>query len=270
MITSHNEAFITKFYPKSIKVFRYRFDHTIKDAGILPFLYKSLKEENDDPIKSLSINPKNPEESLHASLRRTKTTISDLLLCNDFDSFATFTFNCSNCVPLCRNKPCICDPRNCLRNNPNHSKQRMSTWLASQRKQYGNFGYVVVPEFHKDKKAIHFHAVFRGYEGKITTSSKKTKHGRTIYNIKSYEKGHNTLVKIDDLAKVSSYIKKYVTKDMPVFSGKKRYWCSTRLDRPVVTHNDARKWLTDISFSEVYSKNMLTVFEAPVSIELQQ
>lgn len=156
----------------------------------------------------------NDDDSIHRSIRRTKTTISDIVKCNEFDYFCTFTF----------------DRRKVDRYNIGRCKHVMSNWLHRQRLHSPELHYLIVPEFHKDK-ALHFHALIKGYNGRLKDSG-KTKNGRKIYNIPGYRSGFSTAVAIDNHYAVSSYIKKYITKDMPVIHGKKRYWISRNLVRP--------------------------------------
>ena len=61
--------------------------------------------------------------------------------------------------------------------------------------------------------------------------------GRKSYQYKSYTSGWNSAVKIDDIAKVARYIRKYITKDMPMLFGQNRYWRSNDLKKPVTIDN---------------------------------
>lgn len=165
---------------------------------------------------------------LQRSLLRTKQTIRDIVLCNQFDTFCTFTFakNRDN-VDLC--------------------KARMQYWLQSQQKLHGVFEYLIVPEYHKDNQSLHFHALLLSYKGRVTeafyqdtgkpifTISKKR-----VYNLPGWSHGysHATFIEGENsLEATAKYITKYITKDMPRFHGKKRYWCSQGLIRPEVSQN---------------------------------
>lgn len=183
----------------------------------------------------------NPDKSNLQSLLRTKTTIRDVILCNHFDLFTTFTFkNHRDNIDIC--------------------KARMQEWLKSQQKIHGKFYYLIVPEFHKDGKSIHFHALLQGYKGKLTPA-KNPKNNNLLYtpgkhlifNLKGWRNGFSTasIIDYDDedsTAKVASYVTKYITKDMPKFFGKKRYWVSQQLLRPVKSYNvDEQPYITDPS-----------------------
>jgi len=185
--------------------------------------------------------------SFDDSLRRTKVTISDLVICNDFELFCTFTF----------------DPKKSDRNNPIQLKNKMSLWLENQKKIHGRFEYLIVPEFHKDGKAIHFHALLKNYRGTLKKATQKS-NNRETFNIKSYRLGFSTAVKIDNnKEKVASYVKKYITKDMPMFHGRKRFWCSQKLRRPIHTKN------TTITpeYAVVYSTETYTIYEKIILIQ---
>lgn len=207
------------------------------------------------------INPESAKPTLRQkefissdSLRKTKRTISDIILCNQFDLFCTFTF----------------DPKKVDRYNSEVCKRTMSKWLNNQREIHGNFNYLIVPEWHKDLKALHFHALFKDYRGKLAESNvkKTTKTSRKIYNINSYRSGFSTAVKIDNHEKVSSYIKKYITKDMPLFPGRKRYWCSTGLTRPLTIRNPQIDPYTLAEFRKLYNKDNFTIYKRDGNVPL--
>ena len=173
---------VTKVYPTLIKHYVYKEAILQRVQGFTPA--EVIPKRNDN-------NPIASDIYFEESIRRTKTVISDLVLSNQFEHFATFTF--------------AKDRQNIIK-----SKQKMSDWLSSQRKIHGHFDYLIVPEFHKDGKSLHFHALLQGYKGNLHLTNKKIG-GRPVYNITSYKKGFSTLVVIDNQEKVSSYVKKYIT-----------------------------------------------------------
>lgn len=223
-----------KTYPTYSKLIIYNRPYIKTIAGFEPHEQEeslSKNSGNTDPLRK--------EDNQFLSFQRTKRVITDLTICNDFDSFATFTFKDN-------------------RNNLEACRMKMSSWLHSQQKTYGKFNYLIVPEFHKDKKAIHFHALLKDYKGKLYKTNHKIK-GRTVYNITSYRKGYTTLVKIDDIDKVSSYIRKYITKDMPLIASRKRYWRSTNLIKPIIEENvneDLER------YEEIYKNSNYTIYKA--------
>lgn len=199
-----------KIYPTGlVRVFEYRTGFKKLHAGLEPL--------EDDFVEKSGSDKDSAKKADERSIRRSKTVITDLVISNDFDMFATFTFkDHRQDIEMC--------------------KSRMMNWLKSQQKQWGKFRYIIVPEFHKDGKSLHFHALFSQYKGYLVDSGKKI-NNRTAYNIKSYKGGYSTIVKIDNQKKVANYVKKYITKDMPRLSEKKRYWHSTNLKKPTITYN---------------------------------
>jgi hypothetical protein len=227
-----------KVYPNHSKLFIY--DYPIKVPT------KGAEIKNKPKNKKLSIIEQ--YVSKEDSIRRTKTNISDIILCTNFELFVTFTFKE--------------DRQDILK-----TKKKMSLWLKQQQQIHGKFEYILVPEFHKDGKAIHFHGLLRGYKGQLK-DSKKVQNGRTIYNIESYKKGFTTAVEIDNSDKVANYVKKYITKDMPLLPGKKRYWVSTGIKRPDVYLNPNLDFLLSY-FTEVYAKSGLTIYEQTNTMRTQ-
>lgn len=104
--------------------------------------------------------------------------------------------------------------------------------------------YIIVPEQHKNG-AWHFHGLVVGdlklspatnyYTGELLTDNK----GRVIYNIKNYKYGLNTATAIENSEKAASYLAKYMSKEMSIPRGKKRYWASKSLKRPEVEYTDS-------------------------------
>lgn len=190
---------------------------------------------------------KNPIDtpSIHRSIRRTKSVIADLVLCNNFQYFCTFTF----------------DRKKVDRYNEAACKTTMSMWLHRQKLHSPNFKYLIVPEYHKDG-ALHFHALISNFNGRLKYSG-RMQNGRKVYNMTGYRSGFTTAVPIDNnKVAVSNYIKKYITKDMPMIHGKKRYWISNNLLRPEKTVNafSSLKKLP-LFTKKVYETDYYEVFE---------
>jgi hypothetical protein len=157
------------------------------------------------------------ENDLERSIRRTQRRLQDYVLCNPFDLFATFTFKDD-------------------RQNVARCKSKMSDWIKNQQRRKGKFAYLIVPEFHHDDKSLHFHGLFNNYKGELVDSGIKQK-GKNVYNLKSYSLGWSTVTKIKSQEKTSSYIRKYITKDMPQLFGENRYWASSGLKLPITEDN---------------------------------
>lgn len=187
------------------------------------------------------------EVSLQRSVRRTRSTIKDVILSNEFDLWCTFTFD-----------QAIVDRYDIAR-----CKQKMSTWLFNQRKHSPDMKYLIVPEFHKKCKecvdtkqkqcphndaqtALHYHALISGYNGKLTLTRLKTSRKQPILKFSGYRSGRSQAVKItqteEDYKKVANYLQKYITKDMPLLDNKRRYWRSNNLNMPITTINGILKY----------------------------
>ncbi len=201
---------------------------------MIPFMEEHIDdldvEDWDDRVLH-STNKTSNEDNLDRSIRRTKTLISDYVLCNEFDLFATFTFSPKKTTD---------------RTNPNTVKLQMANWLKNQRKssRNGKFPYLIVPELHKDGVSLHFHALFSKYTGTLIESGKNSK-GRPVFYFKGYTLGFNSAVNIDNIEKISSYVKKYIIKDMPQFRGQHRFWSSYGLQKPRLEDNPSDWYLRE-------------------------
>lgn len=156
-----------------------------------------------------------------SSLRRTKATVRDLILANDFDIFATFTF----------------DP-NKIRNRFSYTDcwYKFQVWVHNQHKHSPDIKYLVIPEKHKNG-AYHFHALLANYQGNLSDSHHYSSTGNKIYNIKSYRSGFSTACRIDNKDAVANYVMKYITKDFIKQFNQRRFTCSRNLSRPIKETN---------------------------------
>lgn len=223
-----------KVYPDFVKIVKYNRPivfTNFQDRGTSAFL---TNEENDEE-----------NDYLEKSINRTKTRISDYVLCNNFTHFVTFTFDQKNSkVKTEENR---------------HDLLKMSklliTWVNSEqinhfRRHGQRFKYLIVPERHKNG-AWHFHAIFEDYKNEIEdfyspknkyltvdeirSKNKKPKNQRGF--LPRYNLGRSEIAPIKDKTKMSSYIKKYITKELITEKFKKRYWCSKNLKSPEVIEN---------------------------------
>lgn len=171
------------------------------------------------PKKGRTVNrssEKPSDDAITESLRRTRTTIFDYALSNDFEYFVTFTFN----------------PKKIDRYSIDETFNTMKYWLNRQKKHSPDFAYVIVPEFHKDG-AIHFHALIRAYNGDMKPT-KIFQNGKRVYNVTGFTSGFTNAQKMDDnQEKTAGYITKYITKDTINRFNKRRYWASKNLQKPV-------------------------------------
>ena len=129
------------------------------------------------------------------------------------------------------------------------------SWINTEqinhlRRHGQKFKYLIVPERHKNG-AWHFHAIFENYKNEIEdfynpknkyltvdeirSKNKKPKNQRGF--LPRYTLGRSEIAPIKDKTKMSSYIKKYITKELITEKFKKRYWCSKNLKSPEVIEN---------------------------------
>lgn len=221
-----------KVYPDFVKIVKY--NRPIVFANFQDKSFFLTNEENDEE-----------KDYLEKSINRTKTKISDYILCNNFTHFVTFTF----------------DPSNSNVKNEENRKDllKMSklliTWVNSEQinhfRRHGHrFGYLIVPERHKNN-AWHFHAVFQGYKNEIEDFYSSKNKYLTVDEIRSknkkpknqrgflprYKLGRSEIAPVKDKFRMSNYIKKYITKELINEKYKKRYWASRNLKLPEVIEN---------------------------------
>lgn len=164
------------------------------------------------------------------SIKRTKKKVYDYAKSNEWEWFVTFTFS----------------PDKVNRYDYDECTKYLSKWFNNLKRSSPSLSYLVVPEQHKDG-AYHFHGLFSGMnERQIVWTGKyvikrvrglRSKFVRTkekIYKIGSYKLGWMTATRVREMEKVTSYITKYITKDMlNGLHGRKRYWCSRNLVLPL-------------------------------------
>lgn len=223
-----------RFYdnPVSVKDYRYgeksqiesdRIDKKIINHEYSPFGHGDKVED----IKILSDIEKayRHNRSVSSSVNRTKTMIYNYARANEWEWFITLTFN--------KDKVNRYDYKEC--------SNKLRKWLNNMRNRYAaDLKYLIIPEQHNDG-AWHFHGLFSNtgdikfnkafYKG--TALPLLTKSGLQIFNFGSYKLGFSSATKIVDTAKASSYVTKYITKELAVNTvGHRRYYPSANLDLP--------------------------------------
>lgn len=172
-------------------------------------------------VKDFNKGVKDKERSLYVSKNRTINSIYEIARSNEWEYFLTLTFN----------------PDKVDSFNYDEVSKKLSKWLNNFKNRFApDLKYLVVPELHKSGR-FHFHALLSNIgNAELVDSGKKDSSGNVIYNLGNYNLGFSTVTKIKDMKRCSSYIGKYITKDLcAVSENKKRYWSSKNLDRPKVT-----------------------------------
>jgi hypothetical protein len=171
-------------------------------------------------------------KKLDESLSRTKRIVRDLLFCNKFDYFCTFTFN-----------GCKVD-----RFNYKDCQKKITNLFMNYKSRYScSFRYVIVPEFHKDG-AIHFHGMISGINPDylvvpemIWKRDRPTGKLEMVPNTRKYvdwpyyskKLGFFSCSRVKNHTACALYVSKYITKDLldlPV--GVRAVMASKNLERP--------------------------------------
>jgi len=195
--------------------------------------------------------------SQDVSQRRTKQNIVDYVLCNDFDMFVTFSFAQD-------------------RYDIDKCKKDLMNWIKNAQQWhrdngYKPFSYILVPEFHKDKKAIHFHGLFNNFLQHIKQSKNpKTgkpvvQKGKMVFNIPSYTLGFTNVTYIKNKEATARYVTKYITKDIMDIPNSKRYWASRDLKKPTRLYNQE---LSQIQLDELYRGDNFTISQSTDKLDL--
>ena len=224
----YNVKIIT--YPDLTK--QYRIYHNTIGTDDLSIPVRPHKKGERNPFdgkvcKEILVDIKDYKDHVSdVSLKRTKKKVYDYAKSNEWEWFVTFTFS----------------PDKVNRYDYDECTKYLSKWFNNLKRSSPALSYLVVPEQHKDG-AYHFHGLFSGMnERQIVWTGKyvikrvrglRSKFVRTkekIYKIGSYKLGWMTATRVREMEKVTSYITKYITKDMlNGLHGRKRYWCSRNL-----------------------------------------
>lgn len=175
------------------------------------------------------------EENIKRASRRARIRAMDFILCNhDLDTFATLTF----------------DAAKVQRDSWEKTYNAARSWL-SNRVQRNDLKYVMVPEYHKDGKSIHFHAVMNSaaldmVEARYPDSSRLIKKRRAgevkqLYNLSDWNAGFSTLERITgdgSRDKVAKYIFKYMGKQLGQRIGGRYFLHGGDMASPVYRYGD--------------------------------
>lgn len=215
----------------------YKYKVKAYNSGVLKVLkYKNNRKKSNhfihskiDLEKYLKMTEKErkkiEEENRKRHIFEVRTKIKDYILNNDFDTFWTLTFD-----------PKICDEAI----EDEYRYEEMRKWLHKmrarhRRKSDENFNYIAIPERHKSGQ-IHWHMVTGGLDIELVDSGKMYKNQK-IYNCPDWKHGFTNVQRMRSKSKISSYVTKYITKDLlysPVRKNKRKYWSSKGLSLPDV------------------------------------
>lgn len=174
-------------------------------------------------VDQLEILKHREERSLKNSFNRTKQEIYRISRQCNWEYFITLTFS-SEVVDRYDYDICM---------------RKANKWFNNQKNRYAeNLQYMFVPEQHKDG-AWHIHGLIAQVGAIKFVDSGKKWGNKCVYNLGGWKNGFSTSVPItqtmEDIQKVSTYITKYITKDLcSVTKGKKRYYRSQNIPKPIV------------------------------------
>lgn len=156
--------------------------------------------------------------SLITSINRTRSALYTYARQCVWDYFVTLTFSPALIFDRYDFSLCMKKARVWI----NHCRERKASLLL----------YLFVPEQHEDG-AWHLHGLLANTTGLTFVDSGKKHKGQIVYNLADWKLGFSTATKVTDTYKVSSYITKYITKDLcAVTSGKQRYFVSKSIPKP--------------------------------------
>jgi len=195
-----------------------------------------LKCARKKGVSSINYNSKGTvnDKKLDCNIRRAKNTVKELVLCNDWEYFVSLTL----------------DKQKYDRYNLQKFNKDLSQYIRDLRKKYrADIEYLLIPEQHKDG-AWHMHGFLMGLpktELEIFDKEQRLpyyildrlKNGAEIYNWVGYQDrfGFCSIEPIRDRDRVSSYVTKYITKDLASSVKElnaKMYYCSRGLRRAKV------------------------------------
>lgn len=176
-------------------------------------------------------------EAVDQSRRRALRAVRDLMECNKFDWFLTFTLNGARYA----------------RDDYATFCKVVNKYLANRVQRHG-WKYVAVMEYHHDQKNLHLHAVVqadadslklvdsgtvlrpdRKRPVKLATALKqgyKREELRTVYNVTDWVDGWSTAIHTyGSHMRLAKYITKYITKSENKVGGR-WYYSGGKLDRP--------------------------------------
>lgn len=182
-------------------------------------MFQSISSQTTGGVMAFEVPEKAPkktrpvEERLAASISRTKSRILELALCNEFTFFCTFTQD---------------EKKVGSRFDLGAFRKDLAQFVRNQnRGREKKIQYLLIPEQHKNG-AWHMHGLFMGLEigsdlvefslsDRIPERIKKSiRNGEKVYNWVKYARkfGFFTATEVKNQGAVSSYITKYVTKDV--------------------------------------------------------
>lgn len=231
----------------NVKIYHYPEETSIRlySKEVKTNQIKQEKEHHYINLEKLN-SFKNTEHAQNVSQNRSINKIYELCRANMWEYFITLTF----------------DQNKIDRFDYDKVSGALVRWINNIKKNYApDLKYILVPELHKNG-AYHFHGLIADIGNiNMIDSGHKTRYHEVIYNIGNYDLGFTTATKVKDSNKASNYITKYITKELcATTKGKKRYWASRNLNKPIITKvymcEEEKQILLDSLGNVIYEKNV--------------
>lgn len=208
--------------------------------------FNVVKGKTCNNIKNGTSTLEELEKHEKRHLKEKKEKILDLALNNDnWEYFVTLTF----------------DDKEFPNNIYSHEDalELLRKWIDNQKHQNKDMSYLMVAEFHKSGR-LHFHGIFSNVpKWKLSLARNKKNNrkiivnGTQIYNLDNYKLGFTTVSEVKYQDRVSSYISKYITKELMHLRFKKAFWYSRNLEKPKIDYH-----YFDSNLKDIYqNKNIL-------------
>ena len=204
-------------------------------SGKLQYQFYEIPKQCDYDVGKREHTGLSIERKERENMSRAVQKVYDLAHSNSFDYFLTLTFDGSK---IDRYNYDVC--ADALKMFTDIMRHNGNKWL-------------IVPEQHKDG-AYHFHALVSGSLSLVEAVNPHTgkkildKHGRQVYNVCNFKYGHTTATSISDPTRATTYIAKYLTKEIQVPKGRRRYWASRSLRTPM----EERLQMTAEEYGEIF------------------
>ncbi|MCL2634963.1 MAG: hypothetical protein FWD34_10705 [Oscillospiraceae bacterium] len=198
------------------------------------------------------------------SLSRTRSKVFEIMICNEWEYFATFTLN----------------PKY-ERDNIEVFRKQFTTWLKNYNARNNlSIRYIFIPEKHSDGINWHGHGAvvglpvehltkFRRSDGITSRMKHFIKQGRELYNWNAYADkfGFVSLERIVSNEATAKYITKYITKDSDktdIKVNKRMFYASKGLKRAEILHEGEilRDFVPDFENEYIKTKSFKTFNEA--------
>jgi hypothetical protein len=183
---------------------------------------ETVKKDNLTKVKNYNKQYRSNEQiqhSLDVASSRAKNKVYQIARCNKWEWFITLTFD--------RTKTDASDYDLII--------NRLNKFLHNlKNSSCPNLKYLIVAELHADNKHYHFHGLLANCEGlKFKFWKIDSKSNKPIFNILNWKWGYTTASQVENTQRVSSYITKYITKDVDRhLAEKNRYYFSRNCELP--------------------------------------